>query len=1136
MLRRSIQEDIDCMTERMIFTIPDMDLLVDCFRAPMESAVFTPDETGMIHGWPSFHVSQADPDGRYKPYTYTVRFTLDAPQDAALHIGVIASTPRLPSIRLTVNGHEGCLYPFPAPSKDKEVRPRHALHAAIYNREDVWAFIPADCLVAGENEIAITAEDELPELMVHNHEAVLRLDRMANACGWHYGALELVAGVKEVCGAAVRPTVLFKEMDGVLMERVDVTLTPPAGTKDVTGTLTLRWEGGETSVPYSAKANAFGQYVFSCWLPDGEGEVSYELTGAVCQEGTFKRSRKWNVYLTPHAHTDIGYTHRQMEVAERMSRNLDAAMDTMRRTEDFSYILDSAWAIDDYLETRAPEKKEELLRLVREGRMGVPANYVDLLTQTASLEDLIHNGDFSHELLGPEGMVADRVDMVDVASATQAYPTILAGMGVKWMMHANNQDRGPFRFNGNMHRKAPFWWEGPDGSRILVWLSRMYCELKKVCGSPGSIPAAERGLGMWLQDYEREDYKPDTVVLYGMEADNTDIDVRMADFITAWKGAYAYPKLIPSNGSAFFEHVMAWGDQFPVYRGDEGAWWEDGAASSMKESAALRKAQAGLKCAEALESIAALTAGGSFPRAQYDATWKQIVLFDEHTWGSFMSQQDPHSMLQEDSWAFKKHLSDDAANRTASLITRSASRISLLWNNAGREVVIYNPYNFPVTGWAEAEIARGETICDQEGNEIIWRQTSVSTSQKRVLVPVTEMPGYSCLRYTLRPMREGDHGGLPASTPAMPRTVMENEYYRVVVDTESGTVVSLLDKQLGREVCKRPIGELLYAMGGDGSMLRGNHAGLRRDGATIAHAFLPKEGTVETSKVDQRVIMRGEAFRGSAKVTITLPHERKELLFAYEYDKEATTAPEAVYVAFPFEVPDTTPVLSDSHIGWVDWQEGVIPGVCREWLPLQTSIMVKDAGMHIQLASPDTFLFTVNNPVMGKWISDLNVRGGDIYAFVLNNYWHTNYLGEQGGKFVFRYALTTDSEIAPEKAFRYGWINRCGPIAQRMSYQEFRHDVPEHLLDPAGSRLLCADSDHIVVNTIRAVKGEQNAYLFRLLETGGRAGEMALSMPGRTITAMQDVDHLERPLGEKHAPGAITMTPWQLRSVKVWFE
>ncbi len=1124
------------MEPKVLFTIPDMDELVDCFRAPMPSKTFTPDEKGMIHQWPSFHVSQADPDGLYQPYTYTIRFEMDGPADVALHLGVIASTPRLPSIRLSMNGHEGCVYPFPGPSKDPEIRPGHALHAAIYNREDTYTFIPAALTRAGVNELSITAEDELPALMVHNHEAVLRLDRMADACGWHYGAMELLTGVTEQVRATVRPTVLFARREGVLCEKIDVTLSPEAGSACVEGEIAFTWEGGEKRVPYRFAPNAFGEYTFSCDVPDGEGEVHYAITGAVEQAGSFKRSRKWHVYITPHAHTDIGYTHRQMEVAERMSRNIDTAMDTLEKTEDFSYILDSAWAADDYLQTRSPARRAQLLQLIREKRIGMPANYAELPTQTASLADPIHNGDFSEELLTPEGLVADRVDMVDVASATQAYPTILAGMGVKWMMHANNQDRGPFRFNGGMHRKAPFWWEGPDGSRILVWLSRMYCELKKVCGSPGSIPAAERGLGMWLMDYEREDYLPDAVVLYGMEADNTDIDVRMADFVTAWKGAYEYPQLIPSNGSSFFEHVMAWGEKFPVYQGDEGGWWEDGAASSFKESAALRKAQAGLKAAETLDSLATLFSDGRFPVEQYDAAWKQCVLFDEHTWGSFMSQADAHSLLQEESWAFKKHLADDAADRTASLLTRSASRISLMWNNNGREIVVYNPYNFPVTGWAETEIAKGETICDQEGREVAWRETSRSVSQKRVMVPICGLAGYHYQRFTLRPAKEGDHCGLFTRTEALPRTVLENEHYRVVVDTEAGEVVSVHDKALNRELCERPIGELLYAMGGEGSMLRGNHAGLRRDGAKVVHAFLPKTAAVETSLTDVRVVMTGEAFRGSCVMTVMLPADRKEVCFRYDYQKEATTSPEAVYVAFPFQAERTAPVLSDSHIGWVDWSRDVIPGVCREWIPLQTGIMVKDQGADILLASPDAFLFTVNSPVMGKWRSDLDVQGGDIYSFVLNNYWHTNYLGEQGGLFTFRYALTSARSIAPEEAFRYGWMHRRGPVAQRMSYQEFRRDVPEALTAPQGGMLMKAESDHITVNTIRGSKRHEGAFLFRLLEVGGRSGAIQIEMPGKRIAAMQDVDHLERPLGKKRAPAPIDMTPWQLRSVCIWFE
>ena len=294
------------MEHRCIFSIPDMDQLPDCFRQAMPSAVFRPDENGVIHGWPSFHVSQADPDGGYQSYTYTVSFGLDEPEDLELHIGYIVSTPRIPYIRLCVNGHEGYVYPFPAPSRDKEIRPGHALHAAIYNRQDLRIFIPARLVHAGENSLSVTGIDDLPEIRVTNRDAVARLDRMADACGWHYGAFDLTAGAVEKPGVRLVPTVLYKRQDGQLTERIDVVLAPPARTEAVEGSVCFSWDGGELSVPYSFEARAFGEYCFSCWIPDGIGHVAYRMDGAVEQQGTFERARLWKVCSRPHAHTDIG--------------------------------------------------------------------------------------------------------------------------------------------------------------------------------------------------------------------------------------------------------------------------------------------------------------------------------------------------------------------------------------------------------------------------------------------------------------------------------------------------------------------------------------------------------------------------------------------------------------------------------------------------------------------------------------------------------------------------------------------------------------------------------------------------------------------------------------------------------------
>src|SRR5215211_7796961 len=136
--------------------------------------------------------------------------------------------------------------------------------------------------------------------------------------------------------------------------------------------------------------------------------------------------------------------------------------------------------------------------------------------------------------------------------ARRALPAVLAGAGVRYLVHANNQDRGPFRLNGGLHRLSPFYWEGADGSRVLVWLAKMYCELRKVCGSPPVLSSAERGLELWLDEYEHDAYAPDAVLLYGQEADNTDIDSQPAEFVRRWNATYAYPQLIPCDVSTFF--------------------------------------------------------------------------------------------------------------------------------------------------------------------------------------------------------------------------------------------------------------------------------------------------------------------------------------------------------------------------------------------------------------------------------------------------------------------------------------------------------------------------------------------------------------------------------------------------------
>jgi hypothetical protein len=481
-----------------------------------------------------------------------------------------------------------------------------------------------------------------------------------------------------------------------------------------------------------------------------------------------------------------------------------------------------------------------------------------------------------------------------------------------------------------------------------------------------------------------------------------------------------------------------------------------------------------------------------------------------------------------------------AKNWGIRLLTQAAARISLMWNNQSREIVVYNPYSFPVQGMVSVEFALGETILDHNGKEAVWEETGKTQSQVTAGLWVEALQSYSYRRYLLVRKENSNLGGEFNIEEIRDIAVMENEWYLVKVSAATGCITSFYDKELKKELCSSAsLGQMLYAYGGEGTTLLGNRPGLSHEGADVKPCFTPLIAKKKTSAAAESVIIKGTAELGELEVTFTLPKKEKALLLEYNYNKEETNRLEAVYVDFPFALPKLSSILSDSQTGWVNWSKDVLPGACREWLPLQTSILMQGDQCDIQIASPDAFLFTVGTPVEGKWISEIETRGNRIFSYVLNNYWRVNYQGRQGGRISFSYAITSAASIPYEKAYRFGWTKRQGLVAQRMSYQEFRKDIPKVYQNNLQGTLLNIASDHIVVSTIRGDR-DGKGFILRLQETGGYSGAVKAAFHGRKITAVYRTDHQERILQkidmDTSEQIALNLNPWEVASYQLVFE
>jgi alpha-mannosidase len=69
----------------------------------------------------------------------------------------------------------------------------------------------------------------------------------------------------------------------------------------------------------------------------------------------------------------------------------------------------------------------------------------------------------------------------------------------------------------------------------------------------------------------------------------------------------------------------------------------------------------------------------------------------------------------------------------------------------------------------------------------------------------------------------------------------------------------------------------------------------------------------------------------------------------------------------------------------------------------------------------DAALATFGDINRGEWPTEFGQRTGNIFSYVMNNYWHTNYRAAQGGRFRFRYVITSATSTDAAPLSRMGW-------------------------------------------------------------------------------------------------------------------
>jgi hypothetical protein len=296
----------------------------------------------------------------------------------------------------------------------------------------------------------------------------------------------------------------------------------------------------------------------------------------------------------------------------------------------------------------------------------------------------------------------------------------------------------------------------------------------------------------------------------------------------------------------------------------------------------------------------------------------------------------------------------------------------------------------------------------------------------------------------------------PAHAPARPATaidrVLDSGRVRLVVDAAAGAVASLAWVGAPGHAFSSAAPGLLQYLYVDG-----------RDPATAA----PGSGGTLTVE-DQGPLIATVRIDGPAPGARSSTRRvgvvaGSDLVFAeIALDKLAVRTKESGHVAFPFNVPGGV-VRVDQGEALVEIERDQLPGSCRDIIGVHSAIDVSGGSLGVSLVSLDAPLVELGaitdervlNGRARSWRERV-APGTALFAYLFNNYWHTNYKADQSGPLSFRFV------IAPHAAF--------DPVALRRLSDE--HDFPLLAVTaregtPAVTAPFLLEGDPVLVASLR---------------------------------------------------------------------
>ena len=911
--------------------------------------------------------------------------------------------------------------------------------------------------------------------------------------------------------------------DGKLVQPIQLTIAH-AGTD---ATLVVRADHQEVE----RRILSSGEHTFNVFVDPVETArqvvVDYEIAGkSDSAEVRVEPVRKVQIFILPHSHHDLGYTDLQGNVETKQVANIAKGIELARSTANyppgarFVWNLEVLWGADLFMKTKTEPEREELISAVKKGWIGVNGMYANELTGLCRPEELVQLFRYATKLGDQCGVRVDSAMISDVPGYTWGTVSAMAQAGIRYFSAAPNFfDRiGNFMVEW---QDKPFWWVSPSGKeRVLFWVPWTGYAMSHIMKLDST----------WVNKYQARLDEANfpyqiSYIRWSGHGDNAVPDPDICEFVKQWNEEYEWPRFsISTTGDAFAAFEKQYGHQLPELKGDLTPYWEDGAGSSALETRMSRGAADRLVQAATLSSMLAPQA---YKDADFNAAWRNVLLYSEHTWGAWNSVSDSENPFVTQQWQVKRQFAVDAENDSKKLLDGVLEAYA--GESGSSTVDVHNTCSWPRTEVVliSKERSLGKDHVKNEHGTSVPSQR-LSTGELAFLAE--NVPALGSAGFHLS--AAAPHA--PAKRVTVLDGVLDNGIVRAKVDSKDGNIVELASRRMARNLVDTSSGEAvnkyLFLEGKDISKVSTSgpvRIAIEEPGPLVATIRIESSAP---GCVDLVRRVRLNASMDSIELSNTVNKKRAPLNpnpgkggpagdFAQHESKES------MQFAFPFAV-ENGQIHIDIPLAVMRPEIDQLPGSCKNWLPVGRWIDVANAEYGVTCATLDAPLVEIgylSATMLGSqthpeiWRKHIEPTQ-KFYSWVINNHWGTNYRAYQDGLIEFRYALRPHGGYDPAAASRFA-IGMSQPLVASAQGQRSR----------TALKLGIDQEDVLVQECKRSADG--SAWIVRLFGASGENRKASLTWTDHTPIKIWRSDLREQPL--ERVGTQVEVPAWELVTLRI---